>query len=114
MTDVPSQVVQLNVDPVVATDCGRAVGVLFTQIQQTVRMSSALAAADRTVNLTGLEDLVGILCAQALDLPPSEGKVLRISLEALLADCDVLASTLRHPSPQRQKAASCPSHLRPS
>lgn len=114
MTDIPPQDPQFSADPVTAPDTGHAISVMLEQAQQVVRMLRAFAATDRTVDLVGLEHLVGVLCAQTLDLPPAEGRLFRPSLEGLLAECDALGSILRHPSLPRQKAALCPSHLRPS
>lgn len=112
MTDIPSQAFEFNADP--TTGAGHAVKSLVAQAQQVVRLARALAVADRTVDLEGLEHLIGVSCAQALDLPPSEGRALRVLLEALLAECDALDSTLRHPARPRQKAASCPLYPLPS
>ena len=114
MTDIPSQATPFNTPPVTTSGGDHKVTVLIGQAHQVVRLARALAESGRTVDLVGLDHLVGVLCAQALDLPPPEGRMFRASLEVLLAECDALGSTLRNPTPPRQKAASCPSHRPPS
>lgn len=48
-----------------------------------------LLQSGRNVNLSGLEDLCGRLCARSLDLPPEQGKMLASRLEALREGLDV-------------------------
>ncbi len=59
-----------------------------------LRMTQALVAGGRNVDLMGLERQVGLLCAKALDLPPEDGRAVRPVLVSLLADLDTLSSTL--------------------
>ena len=86
MTDIPPQASQFSADPVTATGAGHAINAMVEQAQQVVRMLRAFAATDRVVDLAGLEHLVGVLCAQTLDLPPAEGRLFRASLEGLLVE----------------------------
>lgn len=88
----------------------QAVAALIQQARQVVRTARVLAEAGGSIDLAGLDHLVGIVCAQALDLPPADSRALRPPLATLLAECGSLGSTLR--SPPRQKAASCPYPLR--
>jgi hypothetical protein len=60
-----------------------------------LRLAEGVVAAGRKVDLTGLEDRIGLVCARALDLPPDEGARLRPDLVALLRDLDALAVALR-------------------
>ena len=60
-----------------------------------LRLAEGIAAAGRPVDLAGLEDRLGRICAQALDLPPAEGAGVRAELVALLAALDALALALR-------------------
>jgi hypothetical protein len=60
-----------------------------------LRLAEGIVAAGRQVDLAGLEDRIGLVCAQALDLPPDEGVRLRPGLVALLRDLDALAVALR-------------------
>ena len=43
-------------------------------VTQTLGVARGLVEAGRHVDLAGLEDQVGLLCAKALDLPPEEGR----------------------------------------
>lgn len=79
--------------------------ILLSQTEQTVRVAKALADAGRACDLSGLDQLAGIACAKALDLPPDEGRALRAQVTALLGACDALRASL---SPPRQKADQCP------
>ncbi len=60
-----------------------------------LRLAEGIATAGRKVDLAGLDDRLGRICAQALDLPPAEGARLRAELVALLGDLDALAAALR-------------------
>jgi hypothetical protein len=46
------------------------------------------------VNLDGMDQMVGRLCARCLDLPPEEGRLLRPRLAELLSDIDALHAAL--------------------
>lgn len=59
-----------------------------------LRVAMALVAAGRPIDLAGLDQRVGRVCAQALDLPPAEGRALRPRLAALLAGVEALAAQL--------------------
>ncbi len=59
-----------------------------------LRVALALAAARRPIDLAGLDQRVGRVCAQALDLPPEEGRALRPRLAALLTGIEALAAQL--------------------
>ncbi len=58
-------------------------------------VARALASQGREVELTGLDDRIGQLCARALDLPPRHGREMRARLVFLLAELDALALALR-------------------
>jgi hypothetical protein len=53
-----------------------------------LEVAHALIDAGRPLDLSGFEAEVGRLCAQALDLPPDEGRALVPALSALLAEID--------------------------
>ena len=112
MTTTSPATLALNVEPITDVAPGHRVTVLIEQAQKLIQIARALAATNRPVDLDGLADLVGLLCAQTLDLQPEQGRMLRAPMTALLAECDALNNTLRHPTRPRQKAASCPSHPR--
>ncbi len=60
-----------------------------------LRLARALAGQGRPVELDGMQDSVGLLCAKALDLKPDEGRILRVALVALRDEVDQLSATLR-------------------
>ncbi len=53
-------------------------------------LALALTKAGRRVDLAGIDNRIGQLCAQALDLPPGLGAALVPSLRALIAKIAVL------------------------
>lgn len=64
-------------------------------VAQTLGVARGLVDAGRMVDLAGLEDQVGLLCAKTLDLPREEGRAMRGELVALLARLDGLSVALR-------------------
>ncbi len=64
-------------------------------LRRTTALARALAEAGRPIDLAGLDGQIGLVCARALDLPPEEGRVMRRDLQALLAEVDALANSLR-------------------
>jgi len=76
-----------------------AASALADGIAATLRVARGLALAGRPVDLTGLDGMVGVLCARALDLPPAEGRCLRPRLAELLTELDTLGAALPNPLP---------------
>ena len=72
---------------------------LAEQVQRIVAISRALAGSGRRVDLSGLDGTVGLLCAKTLDLPPDQGRLARPQLAAILAELDLLGTTLRADAP---------------
>lgn len=68
-------------------------------ITSTLRMTRAMVTADRRVDLHGLDRMVGLVCARALDLPPAEGAAMRPRLTAMLAELDALGTALAAAGP---------------
>ena len=69
--------------------------------EQTVRMiavAQALATSDRPVDLDGLQQQIGLLCAKALDLPPNQTGFARIELLRLVSGLDALRAAMRQNS----------------
>lgn len=64
-------------------------------LRKTAVLARALAISGRSIDLTGLDDQVGLICARALDLPPEGGRALRSDLESLLAEIASLAAAMR-------------------
>ena len=65
-------------------------------VTQTLGVACRLVEAGRPVDLTGLEDQVGLVCAKALDLQPAEGRLMRGVLAALLVRAEALSVALLH------------------
>ena len=78
-------------------------------VARTLRVAEALHAGNRHVDLAGFDELIGRLCAFALDLPPDQGRALRPALIALREQADRFAETLRSARPD-----PAPDSLRPS
>lgn len=72
---------------------------LAEQVRRTVATARALAGSGRRVDLAGLDQAVGLLCAKTLDLPPNQGRLARPHLAAILAELDLLGTTLRANAP---------------
>jgi hypothetical protein len=64
----------------------RAAEAAADRLARLLRVSRTLAEAQRAIDITGFDGLVGRLCAQSLDLPPADGRQIRLHLIALLGD----------------------------
>lgn len=80
--------------PALSDDFAAAVA-LAEGLRQSLRLARALAGQNRPVELDGMQDSIGMLCAKALDLAPGEGRRLRVALVALREELDQLSATLR-------------------
>ena len=54
----------------------------------------ALSATGRAVDLTGLDNLIGMLCAKILDLPDEEARGFRAALCGIAAELETLNQAL--------------------
>lgn len=63
-------------------------------VSRTLQIARALVEADREVDVSGIENTVGLLCARVLDLPPELGRSLRARLAGLRDDADALSAAL--------------------
>ena len=68
-----------------------AVQEMITSVAAILRIARLLLNAGRRVDIQGLDRVVGILCARALDLPPDQGRLVRPSLAILLIELDTLS-----------------------
>ena len=75
--------------------------VLAARLSRTIGVARALASNGRTVDLTGLEDGIGLLCAQTLDLPTEEARPLLPLLHDVLTEVNALSAALREHTPNR-------------
>jgi len=64
-------------------------------LDRTLVVASALVQTGRRVDLAGIENGVGQLCAGVLDLPPELGRAMRPTLIALGLRLDAAEGTLR-------------------
>ena len=58
-------------------------------------MATALVVSQRHVDVQGLQDHVGLLCAKALDLPSSNTGFLKLELKRLASGLDALDASMR-------------------
>ncbi len=75
-------------------DPADAVAALADDIGQSLAVARVLARQGRELALTGLDQRIGMLCAQTLDLGPGPARALRPRLAALLAGLDALHDLL--------------------
>jgi hypothetical protein len=71
-----------------------SVRAMADELTETVGMARVLASSGRVVDLTGLDQDVGLLCAKSLDLSPDEGRSLRPNLIVLSVAMDTLSRVL--------------------
>ena len=70
------------------------VSALLEHMTQVFRVARSLASGGRQMDLNGLDEMIGVLCAQCIDLPQEIAKTFRPRLAALLAELDVLSGLL--------------------
>ena len=75
-------------------DRPQRLAVLASRLSRTIGIARALARNGRTVDLTGLDDGIGMLCAQTLDLPLQDGRALLPLLADVLQQVDTLTVAL--------------------
>jgi hypothetical protein len=72
--------------------------ILAERLTRTISVARALIAAGRTVDLSGLEDGIGLLCAKTLDLQMHESRHMLPALLELMAQIDGFSLKLADPS----------------
>jgi hypothetical protein len=72
----------------------RDVEAIAEGVAATLRVAHGLVEARRRVDLAGLDRMVGLLCARALDLAPEQGRALRPRLMAIDDDLVRLGAAL--------------------
>jgi hypothetical protein len=72
---------------------------LAERLSRTLAVARALALAGRRVDLSGMQDGVGLLCAKTLDLPRGEARHLLPALYELVAQIDSLHHVMHRPGP---------------
>ena len=68
---------------------------LAARLSRTFALARVLVEGGRRLDLTGVEDGVGILCAQILDLEPEESRSLLPLLGDVLKEIELLSAALR-------------------
>ena len=76
-----------------------AVSALARALTKLIELNQRLVEDGRTVDLTWLDDQVGLLCAQSLDLAPDDGRRVRPRLIALSASIEALSRALQKAAP---------------
>jgi len=87
----------------------RAFEALVDSASGTLKIARALVEANRTIDLAGLDQMVGRLCAGALDLSPAAGRSVRSRLRVLQTELDALGVVLSRAAPTDEEAAD-PTH----
>lgn len=77
-----------------------AVRALADELTKTIDLARALAESGRTVDLTGFDRDIGLLCAKSLDLPPDDGRRIRPRLIALSGTLEGLSRALAVHAPK--------------
>lgn len=79
-----------------APDAARlAVASMAEAVERTLHLARSLADSGRHLELEGLDDLVGQLTARTLDLEPTQGRLVRPRLVAVLTQLNLLEAKLR-------------------
>ena len=66
-------------------------------IASTLRLARSLLGTGRNLDIEGLDRMIGVLCARALDLPPEQGRTVRPNLALLLIELDTLSVAMQPP-----------------
>ncbi len=69
------------------------------QLRSVVAIAGGLVASGRSVDLSGLTSMAGLLCAQILDLPPENGRAFRSSLISIQENLASLSAALTASDP---------------
>jgi hypothetical protein len=86
-------------EPVRAVDPAEQLRSFLEDLENTIAVARTLMEDGHTVDLTGFDRQIGLLCAKALDLPPEQGRLFRDELAALLPQIEALACTLTSLNP---------------
>lgn len=70
-------------------------GQLASRLARTLGLARALAQNGRALDLTGIDDGIGMLCAQTLDLEQPEARQMLPLLREVLGQVDALDAAMR-------------------
>ena len=68
---------------------------LAERLIRTLAVGRALVVAGRTVDMSGIQDGIGVLCAKTLDLSQPQGRQMLPALYELTAQIDSLSQAMR-------------------
>ena len=71
---------------------------LAERLIRTLAVGRALVVAGRTVDMSGIQDGIGVLCAKTLDLSQRQGRQMLPALYELTAQIDSLSQAMRRPA----------------
>jgi hypothetical protein len=71
---------------------------LAERLARTVAVARALILAGRVVDLAGIQDGIGLLCAKTLDLQPQQARHMLPALHEMRGQIDSLTLALRRPT----------------
>ena len=71
---------------------------LAERLSRTIGLARGLVRGGRHLDITGIDDGVGILCAQTLDLAPEDASAMVPVLQGVLTQVDLLAAALHRPA----------------
>ncbi len=77
---------------------------LAMRVSRTLGVARALAERGRRLDLAGIEDGIGVLCAQTLDMPAKDGRCMLPVLREVLAQLESLSAALQREAPFRGRA----------
>jgi hypothetical protein len=80
---------------------------LAERLINTMSVARGLVRGGRTLDLAGIEDGVGLLCAQALDLPAEQGRNLAGLLRDVLAEVEGLTAAVREAGVDSARHGRC-------
>lgn len=81
--------------PDAAHDDQRDIAALSAQAASVIAVARTLVESERAVDLQGLQQHVGVLCAKALDLPPGQAGFAKLELRRLVTGLDALERAMR-------------------
>ncbi len=79
--------------------CPPRLSELAARLVRTIGLARALVQGGRQLDLTGIDDGIGVLCAQTLDLPPDQAAAMLPLLWDMREQVDWLATALRTSEP---------------
>jgi hypothetical protein len=69
--------------------------ILAERLIRTLAVGRALVITGRSVDMSGIQDGIGVLCAKSLDLPRDQGRQMLPMLLELAAQVDSLSMAMR-------------------